>query len=46
MMEPLDLNSAEKNPLSSLDVWEDDLLERYPDPNSIVAENDGRVSEL
>jgi inositol oxygenase len=33
-MEPL--NSAEKNPLSSLDVWEDDLLERYPDPESIA----------
>lgn len=26
----------EKNPLASLDVWEDDLLERYPDPESIV----------
>jgi inositol oxygenase len=33
-MQPL--NSAEKNPLSSLDVWEDDLLERYPDPESIA----------
>jgi inositol oxygenase len=33
-MEPL--NSAEKNPLSSLDVWEDDVLERYPDPESIA----------
>jgi len=31
-----DLKSAEKNPLSSLDVWEDDLLERYPDPESIA----------
>src|SRR6201994_999304 len=33
-MQPL--NSAEKNPLSSLDVWEEDLLERYPDPESIA----------
>lgn len=24
------------NPLSSLDVWEDDLLDRYPDPGSIA----------
>jgi len=24
------------NPLSSLDQWEDDLLERYPDPGSIA----------
>ena len=30
------LDPAEKNPLSSLDVWEDDLLERYPDPESIA----------
>ena len=30
------LSSAEINPLSSLDVWEDDLLERYPDPESIA----------
>jgi inositol oxygenase len=28
---------SESNPLSSLDVWEDDLLERYPDPESIAA---------
>jgi inositol oxygenase len=33
-MQPLE--QAEKNPLSSLDVWEDDLLERYPDPGSIA----------
>ncbi|HVM89361.1 MAG TPA: inositol oxygenase family protein [Puia sp.] len=26
----------EQNPLASLDVWEDDLLERYPDPESIA----------
>jgi inositol oxygenase len=30
------LSSAEQNPLSSLDVWEDDLLQRYPDPESIA----------
>jgi len=29
-------NHTESNPLSSLDVWEDDLLERYPDPESIA----------
>src|SRR6186713_3301633 len=26
------------NPLSSLDVWEDDLLQRYPDPETIARE--------
>jgi len=26
----------ELNPLTSLDVWEDDVLERYPDPASIA----------
>jgi len=26
------------NPLSSLDVWEDDVLERYPEPGSIAKE--------
>jgi inositol oxygenase len=31
-------NQTESNPLSSLDVWEDDLLERYPDPSSIAKE--------
>ncbi len=30
------LSSVEQNPLASLDVWEDDLLERYPDPESIA----------
>jgi inositol oxygenase len=39
-MQPLD--SVEKNPLSSLDVWEDDLLERYPDPESIAT---GKTTE-
>jgi inositol oxygenase len=28
--------AAVKNPLSSLDVWEEDLLERYPDPETIA----------
>ncbi|HEY4110366.1 inositol oxygenase family protein, partial [Puia sp.] len=42
-MQPL--NSAEKNPLSSLDVWEDDVLERYPDPESIVAKETGKTTE-
>ncbi len=32
------LNRPLTNPLSSLDEWEDDLLDRYPDPESI-AEN-------
>lgn len=27
---------SEVNPLSSLDQWEDDVLERYPDPESIA----------
>jgi inositol oxygenase len=39
-MQPFD--SVEKNPLSSLDVWEDDLLERYPDPESIAT---GKTTE-
>jgi inositol oxygenase len=26
----------EKNPLESLEMWEEDLLERYPDPESIA----------
>lgn len=34
--------SPEKNPLASLDVWEDDLLERYPDPESIAT---GKTTE-
>lgn len=32
----LNNNFSELNPLSSLDVWEDDLLDRYPDPESIA----------
>jgi len=31
-------NIPENNPLSSLDVWEDDLLQRYPDPETIAKE--------
>ena len=31
-----DQKTDEMNPLSSLDVWEEDLLERYPDPESIA----------
>jgi inositol oxygenase len=31
-----DQTTDKMNPLSSLDVWEDDLLERYPDPESIA----------
>ena len=28
--------TTEKNPLASLDEWEDDLLKRYPDPEEIA----------
>src|SRR3984885_13855228 len=34
--------AANLNPLSSLDRWEADLLERYPDPESIAA---GKATE-
>jgi inositol oxygenase len=34
--------AADLNPLSSLDQWEADLLERYPDPESIAA---GKTTE-
>jgi inositol oxygenase len=30
------LSSKEINPLGSLDEWEDDLLQRYPDPDTIA----------
>lgn len=30
--------AAEAKPLHSLDEWEDDVLERYPDPNAIAGE--------
>jgi len=33
---PLINEELQQNPLSSLDEWEDDLLERYPDPESIA----------
>jgi len=36
------VNRSEINPLSSLDVWEDDLLDRYPDPENIA---DGKTTE-
>ena len=29
-------NYSENTPLKSLDVWEDDVLARYPDPESIA----------
>ncbi len=34
---------ANPNPLGSLDEWEDDLLERYPDPHGSETDkgNDG-----
>ena len=32
------LSETEINPLSSLDVWEDDVLERYPDPATIASD--------
>ena len=31
-------NSKETNPLHSLDEWEDDVLNRYPDPEAIAKE--------
>jgi len=34
------LTEKELNPLASLDVWEDDLLDRYPDPNAIATAKD------
>jgi inositol oxygenase len=36
------ISEAEINPLSSLDVWEDDLLDRYPDPENIT---EGKATE-
>ncbi len=33
-----DLSVKETNPLQSLDEWEDDVLERYPDPESAASE--------
>ncbi|MBB6270482.1 inositol oxygenase [Pedobacter cryoconitis] len=34
------IKSDQENPLSSLEAWEDDLLERYPDPNAISQAKD------
>jgi len=34
------MNTAEANPLPSLDLWEEDLLERYPDPEAIAKAKD------
>lgn len=34
------LTEKQKNPLASLDVWEDDLLQRYPDPEQAVKSKD------
>ena len=31
-----ELLPAENNPLRSLDEWEEDVLERYPDPKAIA----------
>jgi inositol oxygenase len=33
---PMPNDLLEQNPLNSLDEWEDDLLQRYPDPESIA----------
>ena len=33
---PNNFTSKEVNPLASLDEWEDDVLQRYPDPDSIA----------
>ncbi len=35
-MQANQFNQKEINPLGSLDEWEDDLLERYPDPEKIA----------
>lgn len=32
------MNAREINPLSSLEVWEDDVLSRYPDPDAIATQ--------
>ena len=32
------LDQHATNPLKSLDVWEDDVLERYPDPAAIASD--------
>ncbi len=35
-----EFSAEEKNPLASLDVWEDDLLERYPEPQQTAKAKD------
>ncbi|HZE82914.1 MAG TPA: inositol oxygenase family protein, partial [Puia sp.] len=35
-------DQQDANPLSSLDVWEDDVLQRYPDPETIAS---GKTTE-
>lgn len=37
------IERVQNNPLHSLEEWEEDLLNRYPDPDSIVKE--GRTAE-
>jgi len=37
-MEPGKFSEKEINPLGSLDEWEDDVLQRYPDPDTIAKE--------
>ena len=41
-----ELNQNAINPLKSLDVWEDDVLERYPDPASIASDKSKQSSRL
>lgn len=38
MASPEKFSSKEINPLGSLDEWEDDVLQRYPDPETIAKE--------
>ena len=35
-----EFTAEEKNPLASLDVWEDDVLERYPEPQQTAKAKD------
>ena len=36
IMSNQEFTPKEINPLGSLDEWEDDLLERYPDPKKLL----------
>ncbi len=38
MQQQIKISESELNPMSSLDVWEDDVLERYPEPGTIAKE--------